>query len=273
MKTTTLRKGEGLSDLVNRLYASGVDKKAAEKRLLEANPQLRRLDKGREGILVLIPEVEGSQFKKGEGKSNPEVNEVLESLVGLLEAARVGFERSSQEQEEDLKASKQALNGKAFKEAVRRTPKLEEKLPGLKTRLKDRSKTIDEFQEAHRSILDDLDKDLRTLIEVVKLGPKPKVPVPARSAEGKAEEPSKRTRTRPERIAYHVTYDKGEGRWRILEAGNPQPLSQHDTKKEAVNAGRKIAQDNQPSQIFIHKQDGEIQEERTYSDDPPETKG
>jgi hypothetical protein len=289
MKTTTLRKGEGMPDLIGRLYKSGVDRVTAEKRLVEANPHLRDMSKAKEGVLVLVPEIGDGKTKEYKETGSKPVDEVLGSLTGLLTAARAEFEKSSKQQKENLKTSREALEGKTFKKAIRENPELEKRLPDIKNQLKDRSLAVDEFRKAHRSIMDDLDDDLRTMIEVVTLGPRPKVPVPAVPPEAEPEaraqrEPSPKKksketsrtvsqRERSERIAYHVTYDREKSHWRILEAGNPKPLSVHSTKKEAVDAGRMRAQENQPSQIFIHKQDGVIQEERTYGDDPTKTKG
>ena len=46
-----------------------------------------------------------------------------------------------------------------------------------------------------------------------------------------------------------------------------------ETKKEAVRKTIEIAKKQQDSQVIIHKQDGKIQEERTYGNDPHPPKG
>lgn len=45
-------------------------------------------------------------------------------------------------------------------------------------------------------------------------------------------------------------------------------LSSHNAKQSAIDAGVRIAKDNQPSQLVIHRADGTIEDERTYGDDP-----
>lgn len=47
-----------------------------------------------------------------------------------------------------------------------------------------------------------------------------------------------------------------------------QVLSSHLTKSNAIEAGRKEAKANQPSQLTILKQDGTIETEYTYGNDP-----
>lgn len=46
-----------------------------------------------------------------------------------------------------------------------------------------------------------------------------------------------------------------------------------DRKQEAVAYGMKVARKAIPSSLVIHKKDGEIQEERTYGNDPHPPKG
>jgi hypothetical protein len=75
-----------------------------------------------------------------------------------------------------------------------------------------------------------------------------------------------------ERQTWHVTTHDGDG-WQVKKAGNERATSTHESKQEAVEAGREIAKKQAKGQLKIHKTDGTIQEERTYGDDPPGTKG
>ncbi|MGW4370768.1 DUF2188 domain-containing protein [Nocardia takedensis] len=50
-------------------------------------------------------------------------------------------------------------------------------------------------------------------------------------------------------------------------------LSTHYLKSEAVTAGQKAAKANQPSQLTVLKQNGDIEYESTYGDDPYPPKG
>lgn len=47
-----------------------------------------------------------------------------------------------------------------------------------------------------------------------------------------------------------------------------QVLSNHYLKSEAIDAGQKVAKANQPSQLIVKRQDGTIEFEWTYGNDP-----
>lgn len=54
--------------------------------------------------------------------------------------------------------------------------------------------------------------------------------------------------------------------WQVKHEG--RVLSNHYTKPPAVEAGRRVALANQPSQLVVHKADGQIEFEWTYGNDP-----
>ncbi len=54
--------------------------------------------------------------------------------------------------------------------------------------------------------------------------------------------------------------------WQVKHNG--QVLSNHYAKPLAVDAGRRVAQANMPSQLVIHRADGTIETEYTYGNDP-----
>lgn len=56
------------------------------------------------------------------------------------------------------------------------------------------------------------------------------------------------------------------GNWAVTH--NSQTLSTHVLKTAAVDAGVKVAKANVPSQLFIYRADGTIEDERTYGNDP-----
>ncbi|MBF6174278.1 DUF2188 domain-containing protein [Nocardia blacklockiae] len=62
-----------------------------------------------------------------------------------------------------------------------------------------------------------------------------------------------------------------DGNWSVKHEG--RVLSNHYTKSAAVDAGRKVAVANQPSQLTILRQDGTIETEYTYGSDPYPPKG
>ena len=72
---------------------------------------------------------------------------------------------------------------------------------------------------------------------------------------------------------YHVT-QREDGSWQgKLENGSRASIVA-DTKTEATQQTIELAKRHGNSQVFIHKQDGKIQEERTYGgNDPSKTPG
>jgi len=60
--------------------------------------------------------------------------------------------------------------------------------------------------------------------------------------------------------------------WAVKGAGNSKASSVHDTQSEAINKGRKIAQ-NQESELLIHGRDGRIRARDSHGNDPFPPKG
>lgn len=56
------------------------------------------------------------------------------------------------------------------------------------------------------------------------------------------------------------------GEWELRR--EEQLVSSHGRKDDAVQAGRKAARADQPSQLVVRGEDGKIQDESTYTDDP-----
>jgi hypothetical protein len=54
--------------------------------------------------------------------------------------------------------------------------------------------------------------------------------------------------------------------WQVKHDG--KVLSNHALKSLAIDAGKKAALANQPSQLVIHRADGTIETEYTYGNDP-----
>lgn len=68
----------------------------------------------------------------------------------------------------------------------------------------------------------------------------------------------------------HVT-PHPEGGWQVKGAGNQKATVVTQTQKEAIEAAREIAQ-NQQSELIIHGTNGQIREKNSYGNDnfPPE---
>jgi len=62
-------------------------------------------------------------------------------------------------------------------------------------------------------------------------------------------------------------------KWKVKKEGGQKASGIFDNKDDAVNRAKELAKKDQPSQIVIQKRDGQIQEERTYEDDPYPPKG
>ena len=63
----------------------------------------------------------------------------------------------------------------------------------------------------------------------------------------------------------------GEKGWNVNKGG--KTISHHRKKEKAVDQGRHIAHQDSPSQLVIHKQNGQIQTEHTYRNDPHPPEG
>ncbi|QXI07013.1 DUF2188 domain-containing protein [Pseudomonas tensinigenes] len=71
---------------------------------------------------------------------------------------------------------------------------------------------------------------------------------------------------------YHIT-KKGD-KWNLTKEGNERPSKSAETKQELIEKTKEFMADKTGS-VKIHKEDGKLQEERTYQrkDDPKNSKG
>lgn len=67
-----------------------------------------------------------------------------------------------------------------------------------------------------------------------------------------------------ERQGYWVQHI--DTKWHVRH--EQRTLSSHDTKPPAIDAGVIVAKANQPSELFICLENGQIEDRRTYGDDP-----
>ena len=76
--------------------------------------------------------------------------------------------------------------------------------------------------------------------------------------------------------SYHLTRDKKRGGWQLERDGSDRARARFETKAEATKGGAlKAAVGQDGGSVKIHKQNGRIQEERTYPScrDPKSSKG
>ena len=70
----------------------------------------------------------------------------------------------------------------------------------------------------------------------------------------------------------HHVVPGGDGGWNVRKGGAQRASEHFETKKEAVDAGRKISQ-NQHTEFFIHGTDGKIQQKDSHGNDSNPPKG
>lgn len=63
-----------------------------------------------------------------------------------------------------------------------------------------------------------------------------------------------------------------DGGWDVKRGGQPKPISHHETKKPAVDAGRRASR-AAGTEFYEHGRDGRIQRKDSHGNDPRRTKG
>jgi hypothetical protein len=74
-----------------------------------------------------------------------------------------------------------------------------------------------------------------------------------------------------DRKVYHVVPNADVSRWVVSVEKNDSFREEFDTKEEAVQAAKQRARGEEPSQVKVHKSDGNMEYESTYGDDPRRT--
>lgn len=62
------------------------------------------------------------------------------------------------------------------------------------------------------------------------------------------------------------------GKWSVRKAGSERASGTYSTQKEAIAAGKKLAQ-NQRTELYIHRENGRIRDRSSYGSDPKRSKG
>jgi Uncharacterized protein conserved in bacteria (DUF2188) len=70
-----------------------------------------------------------------------------------------------------------------------------------------------------------------------------------------------------DRKVYHVVPDASGEQWLVTEE-NGSFRQEFPTKEDAVNAAKERAKRQEPSQVKVHKRDGNMAYESTYGGDP-----
>ena len=73
------------------------------------------------------------------------------------------------------------------------------------------------------------------------------------------------------RSTHHVVHNQNGG-WDVKKGGAQRASGHFETKKQAIDAGRKISQ-NQKTEFVIHGMNGQIQSADSHGGDPHPPKG
>lgn len=71
-----------------------------------------------------------------------------------------------------------------------------------------------------------------------------------------------------DRKVYHVVPNADQSRWVISRENDDTFREEYSTKDDAVQAAKSRARGEEPSQVKVHKLDGNMEYESTYGDDP-----
>ena len=75
-----------------------------------------------------------------------------------------------------------------------------------------------------------------------------------------------------ERIVYHVVPNSSGEKW-VVSQERAEFRRVFETKDEAVEFAKERARKEELGQVKVHKQDGNMEYESTYGEDPPEYPG
>ena len=73
-------------------------------------------------------------------------------------------------------------------------------------------------------------------------------------------------------MVYHVVPNASGEKW-LVSQENAAYRTEHETKEEAVQEAKRLAQEVELGQVKVHKKDGNMEYESTYGEDPPEYPG
>jgi hypothetical protein len=76
-----------------------------------------------------------------------------------------------------------------------------------------------------------------------------------------------------DRTVYHVVPNADATRWVVSKENNRSFREEYDTKAEAEQAAKTRARGEEPSQVKVHKLDGNMEYESTYGEDPRSSRG
>lgn len=75
------------------------------------------------------------------------------------------------------------------------------------------------------------------------------------------------------RTVYHVVPNHDASKWVVAREKDDEFREEYDTKKEAESAAKERARNEEPSQVKVHRSNGNMHYESTYGDDPRRSRG
>lgn len=76
-----------------------------------------------------------------------------------------------------------------------------------------------------------------------------------------------------DRTVYHVVPNFDKSKWLVTLENDDNFRQEYETKAEAVDAAKSRARGEEPSQVKVHLENGNMEYESTYGDDPPSSPG
>ncbi len=74
-----------------------------------------------------------------------------------------------------------------------------------------------------------------------------------------------------DRTVYHVVPNADKSKWLVTREHDDNFRKEYETKAEAEDAAKSRARGEEPSQVKVHLENGNMEYESTYGDDPVRT--
>jgi hypothetical protein len=185
MRFIKAKKGEDAGAVARRAHGAGArdDVRDAERGILDVNPALRKrkLDADE---LVLVPTAGQGSGRGGHGGKEA-ASALLEQTKERVEAFREVLEERFEKRGAAARADLDRLKGKDAARLARHTPALKNRVPAAMTRANRTVQRVDEMRTLHRDALEQVTKDLDSLLETFRDVAPGGVPLKAKPVAGR----------------------------------------------------------------------------------------
>ncbi|MEE4175832.1 MAG: phasin family protein [Xanthomonadales bacterium] len=124
--------------------------------------------------------------------------------------------------------------------------------------------TSDDMNKLNRQV-ENLGKQVARLADQRQQAAKAAKAAPAKATPAAKTKAKAKADKAPEATVYHLL--PKEDQWAVRREGEDRNLRVLDTKREALDAARSIAQAHEPSRLVVHRADGTIQDSFSYGED------